>query len=130
MMTAESRNGETQKYFDALRIKLEHAYDVAGQARLKGLDPSPGVEIKRASDVAARVEGIVGPPGITEVIRQLETDGHSRQTIAHMVVQKIAAGEIIKGSKQRLIEQSVRTGVGILTEACWWRPQKASQNSR
>jgi len=111
-----SRDGETQKYFDALRIKLEHAYSVAEEARSRGLDPAPFVEIKRAADVAARVEGIVGPPGITEVIRSLEREGHSRQTIAHMVVQKIAAGELIKGSKQRLIEQAVRTGVGILTE--------------
>jgi len=116
MMTAESRDAETQKYFDALRIKLDHAYDVAESARIKGFDPASHVEIKRAADVAARVEGIVGPPGITEVIRALEREGHSRQTIAHMVVQKIAAGEIIMGSKQRLIEQSVRTGVGILTE--------------
>ena len=113
-MTA--RDGETQKHFDALRAKLEHAYSVAEQARSKGFDPSPSVEIKRASDVAARVEGIVGPPGIMEVIRALEKEGHSRQTIAHLVVQKIAAGEIIRGSKQRLIEQAVRTGVGILTE--------------
>ena len=113
-MTA--RDGETQKHFDALRAKLEHAYSVAEQARSKGFDPSPSVEIKRASDVAARVEGIVGPPGIMEVIRALEKEGHSRQTIAHLVVQKIAAGEIIRCSKQRLIEQAVRTGVGILTE--------------
>jgi DNA polymerase II large subunit len=111
-----SRGEEAQKYFDALRIKLAHAYDIANQARKLGLDPSLQVEIKQASDVAARVEGIVGPIGITEVIRALEREGHSRQTIAHMVVQKIAGGEIIKGSKQRLIEQAVRTGVGILTE--------------
>lgn len=113
-MTA--RDEETQKHFDALRAKLEHAYSVAEEARSKGLDPAPSVEIKRASDVAARVEGIVGPPGITEVIRALEGEGHSRQTIAHLVVQKIAAGGIIRGNKQRLIEQAVRTGVGILTE--------------
>lgn len=113
-MTA--RDEEMQKYFSALSSALEHAYAVAEEARSKGADPAPFVEIKRAADVAARVEGIVGPPGITEVIRALEREGHSRQAIAHMVVQKIAAGEIIKGNKQKLIDQSVRTGVGILTE--------------
>ena len=110
------RNEEMEKYFSALSAALEHAYSVAEEARGRGLDPAPFVEIKRAADVAARVEGIVGPPGITGVIRALEAEGHSRQTIAHMVVQKIAGGEIIKGSKQKLIEQAVRTGVGILTE--------------
>ena len=90
------RSEEMQKYFTALSAALEHAYTVAEEARSKGADPAPFVEIKRAADVAARVEGIVGPPGITEVIRALEREGHSRQAIAHMVVQKIAAGEIIK----------------------------------
>ena len=110
------RTEEMQKYFTMLSTALEHAYTVAEEARSRGMDPAPFVEIKRAADVAARVEGIVGPPGITEVIRALEKEGHSRQVIAHMVVQKIAAGEMIKGSKQKLIDQSVRTGVGILTE--------------
>lgn len=110
------RTEEMQKYFTLLSSALEHAYTVAEEARSKGMDPAPFVEIKRAADVAARVEGIVGPPGITEVIRALEKEGHSRQVIAHLVVQKIAAGEMIKGSKQKLIDQSVRTGVGILTE--------------
>jgi DNA polymerase II large subunit len=110
------RSEEMQKYFTLLSSALEHAYAVAEEARSRGIDPAPFVEIKRAADVAARVEGIVGPPGITEVIRALEREGHSRQVIAHLVVQKIAAGEMIKGSKQKLIDQAVRTGVGILTE--------------
>lgn len=111
---------ETQKYFASLNGELDRAYDIANKARRARLDPAPYVEITPASDVAARVEGIVGPKGIAKLIRGLEAEGHSRSTIAHMVVEKIAGSEfdcaIQKSDRRALIGQAVRTGVGILTE--------------
>ena len=107
---------EMREYLAMLKSSLDAAYAIAEEARGRKFDPSLVVEIKPASDVAARVEGIVGPPGITAIIRALEKEGHSRELIAHMVVQKIVRGEIIQGDKRTLIEQAVRTGVGILTE--------------
>ncbi|MEM4554680.1 MAG: DNA polymerase II large subunit, partial [Candidatus Anstonellaceae archaeon] len=87
----------------------------------KNLDPSLDVEIKIAADVAARVEEIVGPAGIAKIIREYEAGGHSRETIAYLIVKKIISKEIelpaeIAENKSKLIEQAVRTGVGILTE--------------
>ena len=120
---AEGKKGmdkAAQAYFDSLAAELDRAYDIANRARRKRLDPAPYVEITPASDVAARVEGIVGPKGIAGLIRQLEGEGHSRSTIAHMVVEKIAGSEfdcgIGKSDRRALIGQAVRTGVGILTE--------------
>ncbi len=106
----------SEKYFGMLREGLQKAYAVASEARSKGLDPTDDVEVKIAKDVAARVEGIVGPPGVTEIIRGLEQSGMAREDIAFEVVRRIAAGELMKGSKEVLIEQAVRTGLGILTE--------------
>ncbi|MCX6769744.1 MAG: DNA polymerase II large subunit [Candidatus Micrarchaeota archaeon] len=115
-----SKDAETLRYLALLGADFEKAYKVAEQARAKKVDPSPYVEITPASDVAARVEGIVGPKGIAKLIRALEADGSSRQTVAYLVVKKIVNQEfecgIDKSDKRALIDQAVRTGVGILTE--------------
>jgi len=103
-------------YSEMLREGLNKAYAIASEARAKGLDPSDEVEVKIAKDVAARVEGIVGPSGIAELIRSLEQGGMSREDIAFEVVRRIAAGEVMKAGKEALIEQAVRTGLGIITE--------------
>jgi len=107
---------DSQRYFEMLRHDLERAYSVASEARKLGLDPSNEVEVKIAKDVAARVEGIVGPPGIAETIRSLEAGGMPREDIAFDISRRIASGEFIKGNKEALIEQAVRTGLGIITE--------------
>ncbi len=109
-------NKETQEYFSFLRGGLEKAYSVASEARTKGFDPETFVEIKIAEDVAGRVEGIVGPPGIADEIRRLEQGGMDRPIVAYEIVKKICNGDYIKGNKEKLIDQAVRTGVGILTE--------------
>ena len=124
---SEGKDADAQAYFDLLKNGLERAYGMAEAARSKMFDPSLEVEIRPAADVAARVEGIVGPPGIQNLIRSLEAEGNSREMIAHMVVRKIASGEVqlpqaagldpdSKEAKTARIEQGVRTGVGILTE--------------
>jgi len=106
----------SEKYFEMLRDGLDKAYTLASEARSKGLDPSDEIEVKIAKDVAARVEGIVGPPGIAERIRAMEKEGMAREDIAFEIARKIAAGEVYKDNREKLIEQAVRTGVGILTE--------------
>src|SRR5512147_197553 len=103
-------------YFSVLKNELQRAYAIASEARKKGFDPTDDIEVKIAKDVAARVEGIVGPPGVTEVIRDLEKAGMAREDIAFEVAKKIAMGELMRGNKEQLIEQAVRTGLGILTE--------------
>jgi len=110
---------EAKEYLAALRAGLDHAYAIAEEARMKKFDPSLSVEITPAADVAARVEGIVGPPGIQTLIRSLEEEGNSRDMVACMVAKLIAEGkvpEVEPKTPEHLIEQAVRTGVGILTE--------------
>ncbi len=103
-------------YFETLKQELQRAYATASEARAKGFDPAREVEIKITKDVAARVEGIVGPPGIADIIRNMEQGGKSREDVAFEIARMIASGEIIKRNKEQLIEQAVRTGLGILTE--------------
>ncbi|MEM4158865.1 MAG: DNA polymerase II large subunit [Candidatus Anstonellaceae archaeon] len=105
-----------EQYFSNLEKKLQEAYDVARHARKLGLDPEEDVEIKIASDLAERVEGLVGPRGIAKEIKKLEEQKKSRDIIAKEIIQKICKGEIFKATPEVLIEQAVRTGVCILTE--------------
>lgn len=107
---------EYLQYLDSLKQGLEHAYGVASEARRQGFDPSDEVEIKIAKDVASRVEALVGPPGIAKIIRDMEAGGMSREDIAFALAAKLAGGEIIRGPAEKLIEQAVRTSVGVLTE--------------
>lgn len=111
-------NGELEGYFEQLKRESENAYAIAQAARQKMLDPQPFVEIIPTKDVAERVEGIVGPKGIGALIKKLESEGKAREIIAHEIVKKIISREFdckIE-DKAKLIEQAVRTGVGILTE--------------
>ncbi|MFH1221764.1 MAG: DNA polymerase II large subunit [Candidatus Micrarchaeota archaeon] len=121
---------EIESYFSTLKDELTKAYGVATEARKKGYDPIDDVEVKIAKDVAARVEGIVGPPNIAKVIREMEANGMAREDIAFEIAKKIAAGEIIKGSKEFMIEQAVRTGVGILTEGVLVAPTEGISKVR
>ncbi len=105
-----------EEYFARLKASLDAAYAVAQAARAKGFDPVDEVEIKITKDVADRVEGIVGPPGIASILREMEKGGMSREDIAFKIADRLARGEIIKGTKEQLIEQAVRTGVGLITE--------------
>lgn len=104
------------QYLDSLKQELERTYGIASEARKQGYDPADEVEIKIAKDVASRVEALVGPPGIAKVIRDMEEAGVAREDIAFKLAAGIAGGEIIHGQTEQLIEQAVRTSIGVLTE--------------
>lgn len=109
-------NADVQDYFKSLQEGLSRALLAANAARGQNFDPQDRVEITPATDVAGRVEGIVGPVGIAEVIRASEKGGRGREMVAYDVLKKILAGELAKGTPEQLIDQGLRTAVGILTE--------------
>jgi len=77
-------------YFKELEDKLNELYEVAGRARMKGLDPSTEVESKITTDIAERIEKLIGPPGISDRMRELE--GMDRREMAFKVAEEIALG--------------------------------------
>ncbi|MFA5049590.1 MAG: DNA polymerase II large subunit [Candidatus Micrarchaeia archaeon] len=118
-------------YFEYLEKELENCYSIASKARKQGFDPEEFVEIKITSDVASRVEGIVGPPGIEKIIREMEKEGMNRVDIAFEIVEKIAKGETtFQAGLQERIEQAVRTGVAIITEGVLVAPTEGITNTR
>jgi DNA polymerase II large subunit len=60
-----------KQYALTLENQLATLYRIAEKAREKGLDPALTPETEVAKDLAELVEGLVGPRGVTQSIREL-----------------------------------------------------------
>ncbi|MFA4647008.1 DNA-directed DNA polymerase II large subunit [Pyrococcus kukulkanii] len=107
---------EMKEYFEMLQREIDRAYEIAKKARAQGKDPSTDVEIPQATDMAGRVESLVGPPGVAERIRELVKE-YGKEIAALKIVDEIIEGKFGDfGSKEKYAEQAVRTALAILTE--------------
>ena len=108
-------------YFDRLEAETHHLYDIANEARSKGLDVETKTEVPLAKDLAERVEGLVGPEGVAQRIKELETD-ITREEVAFEIAAEIAdgtfelTGEKAKFNEEGRCDQALRTALAILTE--------------
>jgi DNA polymerase II large subunit len=108
-------------YFKRLEQETHELYDIANEARSKGLDVETKTEIPLAKDLAERVEGLVGPEGIAKRIKELEND-MSREEVAFQIAAEIASqdieetGEKEAEKREELADQGLRTALAILTE--------------
>ena len=108
-------------YFETLEEETEKVYAVARNARLKGYDIELEPEVPLAKDLAERVEGLVGPPGIAERIKKLE-DESSREEAAFQIAKEIVTKTDEEGKedpleiKDKKADQALRTALAILTE--------------
>jgi DNA polymerase II large subunit len=111
-------SGEIKKYYGELEENANTVYALARKARKKGLDCSEEVEILPALDVAARVEGLTGPPGIASEIRSLLKKNPSREMAALKIVESIIEGKFksVERGRKSLAEQCIRTALALLTE--------------
>ncbi len=83
MLSHDLLTKEYEEYFKQLEKKFYEAYKIAQEARKKGLDPKPFVEIEVANDMADRVVGIISlvapilkelPFNVAQRIRELEKE--------------------------------------------------------
>ncbi len=114
---------EQEAYLNELKSKFQECYSIARLARQKGKDPSREVEITPAENVADRVEGLVGPPGISAYIRELMKTGQDRESIVVQIANEILEGKWPASTlanaldeREVKIEQAVRTGLALYTE--------------
>lgn len=103
-----------KKYFTELENRLNHLYGIATEARSKGLDTVLEVDSKITIDIAERIEKLIGPPGITQRMRELE--GMDRREMCLMVAKEIALGRFGTMEKEQAAEQAIRTALAIVTE--------------
>jgi len=105
-----------KRYFENIQNQVDECYDLAGEARKKGYDPELYVECPQARDLAGRVEKLVGPEGVAEVIRNLKDEGMNEDQIVFKVVSDILEKRIgnIEDLEQR-VERAIRVGLAIKT---------------
>ena len=106
---------EMNKYFAELKQKAVQGYQLAKEARGRGKDPTFEPEIIMTEDLAARVEGLVGPKGIAKRIREVAVESPSRELLSLRIAQELAK-DMSKNNRQQAVDQAVRTGLAILTE--------------
>ncbi|MFW9824432.1 MAG: DNA polymerase II large subunit, partial [Candidatus Thorarchaeota archaeon] len=96
--------------------QVNQCYSIAEVARSKGLDPEIYVESPQAKDLAGRVEKLVGPEGIAELIRELKRDGLNEDEIVFRVVSDILDNKIVNiESLEKRVERAIRAGLAIKT---------------
>jgi DNA polymerase II large subunit len=104
-----------RQYVDSLEAKLEQLYAISNEARLKGLDPSLKTECLIAKDLADLVEGLVGPKGVAQSIRDLSSK-LPREELAFKVTEEIILGKFGHLEDEAGAEQAIRTALAIFTE--------------
>ena len=105
---------EYRLYFTELQEKNKRLYEIAEQARSRGLDPKLIPEPKITVDIAERVEKLIGPAGIGERIRQL--DSMDRRDMAFKLAEEIVEGRFGELELEKAADQAIRTALAILTE--------------
>lgn len=116
MATTTRMSKSYESYLHRLKDDLDQAYMIAKEARQKGYDPSTEPEPKIASDMAERIEQLVGPKGVADRIREL-SKLMDRQDLAFKIAEETVYGRFGHLEPERAVDQAVRTGLAILTEA-------------
>ncbi len=106
---------EYQEYVSLLESRLEEVYRIARKAREKGVDPTLTPEPEMAKDMAGLVEGLVGPSGVAESIRELSKK-LPREELAFKIAEEIVYGKFGHMGDREAAEQAIRTALAIFTE--------------
>ena len=104
-----------EAYEKSLMDDLLFAIAIAKKARLRGLDPSTEVEIPVASDLADRVEALLGIKGVAERIRELESQ-MSREEVALRIGDDFVARKFGETTNEQILDHAIRTAMALLTE--------------
>lgn len=121
---AAAASPKMQAYFDAIEQQVQKEYALAAEARKKGLDPDPKVDIKLAKNMAERVEGlisVVAPQlinsGVTERIIELEKEyGALDWRVALKIALEVAQEKFCTFvDKREAMEVGIRIGFAYQT---------------
>jgi DNA polymerase II large subunit len=111
---------ENFHYHFILQDEVGKAYEVAESARKLGLDPIKQVEIYRAEDVASRTEGLVGPLGVADRLREMEfKEKLPKDKIVFQIAEEIAKrkfSSLADKTDIEVAEQALRTALSVQTE--------------
>ncbi len=101
-------------YDKIIRESVESCYSVAKRVRALGKDVREDVEMPLASDMADRIEELIGIRGIAEEIRKQSVD-HTREEVSISISRLVARMYSNQGPRMA-VDKAVRVGLAILTE--------------
>ncbi|MFX0021690.1 MAG: DNA polymerase II large subunit [Candidatus Hermodarchaeota archaeon] len=105
-----------ESYFNLIQNQVDECYSIAENARQKGFDPELEVESPQAKDLAGRVEKLVGPKGVADVIRTLKKKSLTEDEIVFKVVSDILDNKIGNfDSLEARVDRAIRIGLAIKT---------------
>ena len=118
---------EYQGYLDMMEAQTDAIYNLASQARLKGIDFKTEVEIPRAKDLASRTVRLLdvylrpepdkSPLDIEERLRDL-LESLDRESASIAIARESAKMmHELTGDLQKSIDTGLRVGLAVLTEA-------------
>jgi len=109
---------ELEPYYGDILSQYESAYNLAEEAKSKGLDPNEMVESKTVFDLADRVNEMLGLSqfeGLAERRRHLlHTNTKERATLA--IAEEIALGKFGAMSTDQALQYAVRAGLAVITD--------------
>jgi len=113
-----------RKYFEDLQNHVQSMHVVAVKARAQNIDPAPEVEIRLASSMAERVEGLISViapqilgAGVKERIMELESEfGVLDWRVALRIAEEVAKEVFCKfKDRKTAMEVGIRTGFAYVT---------------
>ena len=104
-----------ETYLADLQEGLRRAMEVAEKARAFGIDPRTTVEIPVASDLADRVEALLGISGLAARIREMEGQ-MSREEVALHIGEDFVQRRFGEQSREEILDHAIRTAMAVLTE--------------
>ena len=102
-------------YLDSLTAELHRIMEIASKAKAQGFDPRTEVEVPIASDLAGRVEALLGYKGVAAEIRRLEEE-MSRELASLKICDAFVEGKFGETKREDIVDHAIRTSMAILTE--------------
>jgi DNA polymerase II large subunit len=106
-------------YYNDILNQYETAYNVAREARSRGLDPTPNVESKTVFDLADRVNQMLGLgqfEGLTDRLREL-LKSTTKEKAALTISQELALGKFGNMEKLQALNYGIRAGLAVMTDS-------------
>jgi DNA polymerase II large subunit len=109
---------DLENYYTTILDQYESAYNMAEEAKSRGLDPNEIVESKTVFDLADRVNEMLGLSqfeGLAERLRHLlHTTTKERATLT--IAEEIALGKFGAMSTDQALQYAVRAGLAVITD--------------
>lgn len=113
-----------EKYFTGINTEVERIYKIANEAKSKGYDPDPVVNIPLARNMAERVEGLISAvapqikgSGVVERLAELEKKyGAQDWRVAFSIALEVAQQKFCQFKDEKeAMEVGIRVGIAYVT---------------